>query len=85
MSKLQENGIDSLPYYGEMDAKARYSNYMKWKHDEIKVIVAKAAFGIGIDKLLFGMLLGSVPESLTNWAQEQGRAGRDGHPAVITL
>ena len=35
MSKLQDNGIDSLPYYGEMDAKSRYSNYMKWKNDEI--------------------------------------------------
>ena len=50
MSKLQDNGIDSLPYYGEMDAKSRYSNYMKWKNDEVKVIVATAAFGMGIDK-----------------------------------
>ena len=31
MSKLQDNGIDSLPYYGEMDAKARYSNYINGK------------------------------------------------------
>ena len=50
MSKLQDNGIDSLPYYGEMDAKSRYSNYTKWKNDEVKVIVATAAFGMGIDK-----------------------------------
>ena len=48
MSKLQENGIES--YYGEMNAKSRCLNYMKWKNDQIKVIVATSAFGIGIDK-----------------------------------
>jgi len=35
MSKLQDNGIDSLPYYGEMYDKSRYSDYMKSKNDEL--------------------------------------------------
>ena len=76
MSKLQDNGIDSLPYYGEMDAKARYSNYIKWKNDEVKVIVATAAFGMGIDKAnIRHVIRYGVPERLTTWAQELGRAG----------
>ena len=86
MSKLQENGIDSLPYYGEMDSKSRYSNYMKWKNDEVKVIVATAAFGMGIDKEdIRHVVRYGVPESLTTWAQELGRAGRDGHAATATI
>ena len=86
MSKLQENGIDSLPYYGEMDSKSRYSNYMKWKNDEIKVIVATAAFGMGIDKEdIRHVVRYEVPESLTTWAQELERAGRDGHVATATI
>ena len=86
MSKLQENGIDSLPYYGEMDSKSRYSNYMKWKNDEVKVIVATAAFGMGIDKEdIHHVVRHGVPESLTTWAQELGRAGRDEHAAIATI
>ena len=76
MSKLQENGIDSLPYYGEMNSKSRYSNYMKWKN----------AFGMGIDKEdIRHVVRYGVPESLTTWAQELGRAGRDGHTATATI
>ena len=86
MSKLQDNGIDSLPYYGEMDAKSRYSNYMKWKNDEVKVIVATAAFSMGIDKAnICHTVRYGVPKCLTIWAQELGRAGSDGYPAITTL
>ena len=84
MSKLQDNGIDSLPYYGEMDAKSRYSNYMKWKNDEIKVIVATSAFGMGIDKEdIRHIVRYGVPESLTSWAQEL--AGMDNQLQLLYI
>ena len=69
-----------------MDAKSRYSNYIKWKNDEIKVIVATSAFGMGINKEdIRHIVRYGVPESLTSWAQELGRACRDGHPATATI
>ena len=86
MSKLQDNGIDSIPYYGEMDSKSRYSNYMKWKNDEIKIIVATSAFGMGIDKEdIHHIVRHGVPENLTSCAQKLGRAGGDSHPATATI
>ena len=67
MSKLQENGIDSLPYYGEMDSKLKYSNYIKRKNDEIKVIVATSVFGMGINKEdICHIVRYGVPESPTS-------------------
>ena len=67
MSKLQGNGINLLPYYGEMDSKSRYSNYIKWKNDEIKIIVATSTFGMGIDKEdIRHIVRYGVPKSLTS-------------------
>ena len=71
MSKLQDNGIDLQPYYGEIDTKSRYSNYIKWKNDEIKIIVATSAFGMDINKQdIHHIVRYAVPESLTSWDQE---------------
>lgn len=86
MSKLEEQGITSVAYYGELDAKSRYESYMKWKTDEVKVMVATSAFGMGIDKPdIRHIVRYGVPESLCSWAQELGRGGRDGKPATATI
>ena len=50
VSKLEEHGINSVAYYGELDQKSRYDSYMKWKTDKVKVMAATSAFGMGIDK-----------------------------------
>ena len=56
------------------------------ENDGVKVIVATAAFGMGIDKAnIRHAIRYGVPESLTTWAQELGRAGRDGCPAIATI
>ena len=71
-----------------MDSKSRYLNYMKWKNDEIKIIVATSTFGMGIDKEdIHHIVRYGVPESLTSWVQlqELGRAGRNGHPATASI
>ena len=86
MNKLSDEGIESCAYYGEMDVKSRNESYTRWRSGEIKVMVATSAFGMGINKpdirhiIRFG-----VPENLCSWAQELGRAGRDGHPAKATI
>ena len=86
MSKLEEQGITSVTYYRELDAKSRYESYMKWKTDEVKVMVATSAFGMGIDKHNIRHIVRySVPESLCSWAQELGRGGRDGQPATAII
>ena len=86
MSKLEEQGISSVAYYGELDAKSRYESYMKWKTDEVKVMVATSAFGMGINKHdIRHIVRYGVPENLCTWAQELGRGGRDGQPATATI
>ena len=86
MSKLEEQGISSVAHYGELDAKSIYESYMKWKTDEVKVMVATSAFVMGIDKHNIRHIVGyGVPENLCSWAQELGRGGRDGQPATATI
>ena len=78
--------IDSVAYYGEMDAKSRNESYTNWKTGKVSVMVATCAFGMGIDKpdIQHIIRLG-VPENICSWAQELGRAGRDGRSATATI
>ena len=86
VSALQDVGVEAVGYHGEMDAPSRRESYMKWKTDEVRVIVATKAFGMGIDKPdIRHVIRNGVPESMLCWAQELGRAGRDGHQSSATI
>jgi ATP-dependent DNA helicase RecQ len=76
--RLTEDGFSAKPYHGKMDAKEKTANQNAFIAGETSIMVATSAFGMGVDKKDVGMVIHfDISDSLENYIQEAGRAGRD--------
>ena len=76
--RLTKDGFSAKPYHGKMDVKEKTANQDAFIEGEVQMIVATSAFGMGVDKKDVGMVVHyEISDSLENYIQEAGRAGRD--------
>lgn len=76
--RLSEDGFSAKPYHGKMDVKEKTSNQNDFISGKVRIVVATSAFGMGVDKKDVGMVIHyEISDSLENYVQEAGRAGRD--------
>lgn len=77
---LKRDGFKALPFHGKMEANEKVANQNAFLNGEVDVMVATSAFGMGVDKKDVGLVVHfDISDSLENYIQEAGRAGRDQH------
>ena len=77
-TRLSRDGFEAIPFNGKMDSDEKNSNQEAFMTDKARIIVATSAFGMGVDKKDVGLVIHyDISDSLENYIQEAGRAGRD--------